>query len=283
MEWRQHDFYKLLYVLEGRGRLHLRGCHPTPFSSGDVLWVRHGHQNRLEDQDSYPVSLYALCVRETLVGFDVDALRKINTGGLHAPRFRSQQIRRELRQIAFRQSSWDRSGEAGDVMDLIARTLSVLRCVWLMHQVNSQPNASETVDDRSPSQHKTSSAGASTGDAGQEMSRYVAELPERFFECTTIDDAAAELNMSRRRFTQLFRQQTGTTWLLHVRELAIRHAEHLLLRTKRSTISIAFECGFDDVSTFYRWFKRLRHVAPGTFREKHHAVGTPNDAKHSNK
>ena len=101
------------------------------------------------------------------------------------------------------------------------------------------------------------------------MRAYVQDLDQHFFEATNLDDAAARLEISRRRFTQLFRQVTGSSWLAHIRRLRIAHARRLLVQTTRTVLSIAFECGFEDLSTFYRAFKREVGMSPNQWRAGH--------------
>ena len=84
---------------------------------------------------------------------------------------------------------------------------------------------------------------------------------------SNLDAAASSLGLSRRRFTQLFREITGTSWLAHVRGLRIDHAKKLLESTDRTVLSVAFECGFEDLSTFYRAFKRETDESPNKWRQ----------------
>src|SRR6516165_7669525 len=84
------------------------------------------------------------------------------------------------------------------------------------------------------------------------VAAYVAELDRRFFEPTKIDSIARQLGMSRRRFTELFREVTNTTWSDYVRTLRINHSKQLLRETARSVLAIAFESGFEDLSSFHR-------------------------------
>ena len=74
--------------------------------------------------------------------------------------------------------------------------------------------------------------------------------------------------MPRRTFTKLFAEETGTTWLRRVRELAIGHAKTRLRSSDLPIASVAFECGFNDLSTFYRQFKSQVGVSPAAYREK---------------
>src|SRR5207237_631209 len=99
-------------------------------------------------------------------------------------------------------------------------------------------------------------AGAASGHR-EVVRRYVADLPHRFFEPTDIDHTAAELGMSRRHFTQLFRAETGRTWADYLERLRIDYACQLLRDTARSILGIAFECGYEDLTSFYRAFRRV--------------------------
>ena len=74
--------------------------------------------------------------------------------------------------------------------------------------------------------------------------------------------------MSRRRFTQLFREVTGSSWADHRTELRINYACRLLRETDRGIIAIAFESGFEDLSSFYRAFKRQTGDSPIRWRPR---------------
>ena len=72
------------------------------------------------------------------------------------------------------------------------------------------------------------------------LQRYIADLPERFFEELSIDSTSQQLGIPRRTFTQLFHELTGETWLSHTRRLAIEHAQRRLIQTDLPITSIAF-------------------------------------------
>ena len=76
------------------------------------------------------------------------------------------------------------------------------------------------------------------------------------------------MSVSRRTFTKRFREATGKSWLEYVRGKAIGHAASLLRETSAPIASIAFECGFADVSTFYRQFKARLGVSPAAWRRR---------------
>jgi AraC family L-rhamnose operon regulatory protein RhaS len=107
----------------------------------------------------------------------------------------------------------------------------------------------------------------------QAVARYVADLPHRFFEATDLDHVAAELGMSRRCFTYLFRLTAGASWSAYLRRLRIEYACQLLQQTTRSILAIAFESGYEDLSSFYRAFKRQKGLPPREWRSRHAGRG----------
>ena len=116
-------------------------------------------------------------------------------------------------------------------------------------------------------QSKPVDASPQTADSRRIVQAYINSLPGRYFEETTIETAAARLGIGRRKFTRLFTELTGTTWLNYIRSLAIDHARHRLKTSDIPIPSIAFECGFNDLSTFYRQFTKRVGLSPATYRD----------------
>jgi AraC-like DNA-binding protein len=101
------------------------------------------------------------------------------------------------------------------------------------------------------------------------VAEYARGLAGTFYRETSIDAAAARLGLGRRRFTTLFREETGRTWLRAVRELRLEHARRLLRETERSVVAVAFESGFTDLSHFHRVFRESTGgVSPEAWRRK---------------
>jgi AraC family L-rhamnose operon transcriptional activator RhaR len=99
------------------------------------------------------------------------------------------------------------------------------------------------------------------------VERFLSELAHRFYEPVRIDRVADELGMSRRSFTRLFRETAGCSYAEYVERVRIEYACRLLRETTRGIAPIAFECGYEDLSCFYRAFKRHTKIPPGQWRE----------------
>ena len=101
------------------------------------------------------------------------------------------------------------------------------------------------------------------------VKRYISEMTHTFYLDSSIDEAAQRLGLGRRRFTDLFREQTGTSWLQAMRTHRIEHAKQLLRETTRSTKAIAYECGFDNPSQFFRSFRTITGTTPKQYQLQH--------------
>lgn len=255
MEWRTHDFLKLIFVLRGNGVIEIdnRVVH---FSEGDVVAVPAGLRNRITDAPDAASSLYICCISTTLFQFDSSLMPKVPLGKVPGGPHLSNRVASQLRRMRH-----DQSNQPDHVaLSMVSAALRLVE--WVV-----------TMRDRRAANWNTEQIATSGGhlaiafDEREIMKDYIARLRTEFYDVTTIDDAAASLRMSRRTFTKLFRESTGETWLQHVRKLAINHAKHSLAQTDLSIASIAFESGFGDLSTFYRQFKSQVGVSPQIYRK----------------
>lgn len=241
MEWRRHPFLKVVYALAGEGSVEV-AAEQIPFAAGDLIVVPAERRNRIVDAPGAPSSLYVLCVAPAVLGFDRGLLRRLRLGRAERSGYLANRAESLFRRLLFQQSH----GGSNASIAMVASALELLALLL------EPPN--ERADD--------------AGHARQEVRRYVGRLDTHFFEATSIDEAARRLGLSRRRFTQLFKEETGRGWLAYVHDRAIAHAARLLAETEAPIAAVAFECGFSDLSTFYRRFKSLRGVTPGEWRRR---------------
>jgi AraC-like DNA-binding protein len=77
----------------------------------------------------------------------------------------------------------------------------------------------------------------------------------------TIDDWAGALNMSRRAFTRLFRQETGMS-LAEWRQQAIVVTALSRLSSGEPVTAVALDCGYSNAGAFSSMFRRVMSTTP---------------------
>jgi AraC-like DNA-binding protein len=105
-------------------------------------------------------------------------------------------------------------------------------------------------------------------DSAERVAQYVLSLRSRFYNQPTLAEAARSVNLSERRFTDLFRCATGKSWCQYLQSLRLHHASKLLAATEKPVIAVAFESGFEDLSHFHHVFKSAYKCSPLKFRKK---------------
>jgi len=91
--------------------------------------------------------------------------------------------------------------------------------------------------------------------------------------CSDLDlrQAAEASNLSVSHFSRLFKKATGMTFKSYLSFYRINQAEEML-STARSISEIAFECGFNSITSFIRAFKHYKKCTPSTYRKKNHEI-----------
>lgn len=78
--------------------------------------------------------------------------------------------------------------------------------------------------------------------------------------------AAQMLHMSANYVSQLFKRESGTTFVHYVTQKRLEDAKELLTATKKPLTDIALEVGFNDTFHFIKTFKKFTGMTPGQYR-----------------
>ena len=92
-------------------------------------------------------------------------------------------------------------------------------------------------------------------------------ITENAHQALSRDTVADVVHMSGSGFSRFFKSRTGMTFQEFVSDVRISRACELLASTSFSITEIALECGFSDMTTFNRTFKKFRAATPSRYRE----------------
>jgi len=81
-----------------------------------------------------------------------------------------------------------------------------------------------------------------------------------------VQEIASKLNMSVASFSRYFKQHTRKTFSDYVTEIRIGHACRLLMENNHSISEISYKSGFDNLSNFYRHFRKITGIIPKEYR-----------------
>ncbi|BET66624.1 hypothetical protein ASA1KI_15420 [Opitutales bacterium ASA1] len=239
MAARRDAFHKIVYVL--RGRVAWRSGADDAgreLCEGSVVLVGAGVSHSAEDV--HASTLLLLCLDRTWLEADrdrVDLWTDAMAGGSRV--FELDRAARSRAETLWRRAMAEQ-GATRSGAGLFVRSLADQALVL----VGRRPT--------------TAGAGAT-----ERVRTVLRELDESFFEEWSLDRAAARAGLSRRRFSTLFREATGTTMVGHLTAVRLERARRMLQAGEHSIMGVMFACGFNDVSHFYRLFRHRFGVPPG--------------------
>jgi AraC-like DNA-binding protein len=82
----------------------------------------------------------------------------------------------------------------------------------------------------------------------------------------SLAEAARMAHLSQRQFSNLCRKVRGQSYVPFVNQVRVRRARELIAGSDMSVSAVAFEVGFEELSTFYRAFRKMHGVAPTRLR-----------------
>lgn len=83
-----------------------------------------------------------------------------------------------------------------------------------------------------------------------------------------VHEIADKLHMSKASFSRYFKHHTRKTFSDYVTELRISHACKLLMIDDQNISQISFDSGFENLSNFYKHFRRITGIIPKEYRRR---------------
>ena len=90
-----------------------------------------------------------------------------------------------------------------------------------------------------------------------------------FHKPISLKDISKLVNMTEVSFSRFIKKRTGNTFIDSLNEIRLGHATKMLIETTHSVAEISYNCGFNNISNFNRFFKKKKRCTPKEFRENY--------------
>jgi two-component system, response regulator YesN len=97
----------------------------------------------------------------------------------------------------------------------------------------------------------------------EELMRYI---DEHYSDQFSLADLAARFALNPSYLSRAFGKETGSTIVEYVNKVRIRKSCVLLKRSESSILEIAFAVGYNSLSHFNKYFRRIMNMSPREFR-----------------
>ena len=99
------------------------------------------------------------------------------------------------------------------------------------------------------------------------LNRIFRYISENFDQPISLEDVAEVANLSKYSFSRYFKRSTNKSFINYLNEFRIGMACRFLTKSNYSISQIGFQSGFNNLSNFYRHFKRIMNCTPSEYRE----------------
>lgn len=99
------------------------------------------------------------------------------------------------------------------------------------------------------------------------FSKITEYILRNFHKEITLQEVANESNMATTTFCNFFKEHFRMTFVEYLNSIRIGHVCKLLANKDENIISVAYECGFNNLANFNRQFKRLKGMTPKEYRK----------------
>jgi AraC-like DNA-binding protein len=105
------------------------------------------------------------------------------------------------------------------------------------------------------------------------LNRIFEHTSTNFHRKITLSEIASVANLSAKAFCRYFKSKTRKKFNSFLLEVRIAHACNLLLEKDMTIYEVCYESGFNNLSNFNRYFKKIMNKTPLEFKKEHRILG----------
>lgn len=254
--WHYHPELELHYVIKGEG-VRLIGDHVSHFSAGELLLLGENLPHTWHCQEDYFVDNAKNYVEAIVLHFRPSCLGG-DFLGLPEARALLKLFERAKRGMKIFGSTKNR------LINLMQQTVEaqeLSKIILLLQILETLANT----NDYDPISDAVMALKHNEGEMAR-MNKIYNYTLTNYDKTITLKDIASISNLTATSFCRYFKLMTDKTYADFLTEVRINNACKLLTENVMQIEEICYACGFNNLSNFYRHFKRLKKRTPKEFR-----------------
>ncbi|WP_153799299.1 AraC family transcriptional regulator [Foetidibacter luteolus] len=109
-------------------------------------------------------------------------------------------------------------------------------------------------------------------DEANRLNRIFHHTLTNFQRTIPLEEIAGIANLTPKAFCRYFKSKTRKTYYNFLLEVRVAHACNLLVSKDNTIYSVCYESGFNNISNFNRYFKKITGKTPFTYRREHYVA-----------
>ena len=258
-----HSVNELLYIIDGKGEFILEGLR-LPVNKYDLILVRSNETHVIIDEPSDLLHLYCVYFSDELLNDqsggnflsrfinELDEKQRVIPTIYNPSFFRLPQF---LREIMFEQNNPTEDSPLLMRLVFIEMLIRIKRFI----QANMGPSIFEP-DSLSPTERSVLSV--------------IQYMEKNYYRNLVLEELADMVPLGIRQFTRIFKKLTNMNFKEYTQELKINEAKRLLSTRQKGIKSVCFDVGFEDLSYFYRVFRKRTGTTPKNYAMNSRALSS---------
>ena len=247
--WHWHSYFEITWVLEGKGNYFVNGQEYTMEKDDIIIFNNvepHGWKLLGGNMKLLVMIFSPEFVAEKISLFDAEYLKPfVERGSNFKNRVgREEKVNEEIR-ISIREIYQD-------PLMIKANVLRIL--TMLIRAYQDETKSGEMLKEKK--------------NAMKRLEQAFTYINDHYCEKITLEEVAASVYMSSNYFSSYFRRVANISFSDYVTRLRVNRAREMLRENGANVTEIAMECGFNNISNFYRLYKKHMGKTPGDEKSK---------------
>ena len=243
----RHSVDSLLYVVSGKGRCTV-GESDYMLSPDTVILLKRGCAHRIVDRPGHSMLIFVLYFDDLDERTDaslVGPLMEMANPHQIPPHF-ADEIKGMIRRMIFEQES-----RPPEYIIALEQCLSAILLRLFRISLASEEGLTAAPEARK---------------SHQRVSSVLDYVKANYYERHDLASVSKAAGLSQRQFSNVCRQITSLSFVKLLNKIRTSRAMDLVKATEMPVSAIAFEVGYEELSTFYRAFKQSHGRSPLSFR-----------------